>query len=514
MQRFKQQVDQLQHQLAGLTRGQKAFAIALAALMLLAVVWWVRLAPVDEMVLLFEEPAVVNPQQITSALASHGIAHEVQDGQIYVPSRVRGEARAALAWDRLLPSDSHNRLDEAIDKIGSFDVRQKIDARLLNAKCEELKNTIERLPGVSYASVHLNPVYKRQIGESLLPTAAVAITTSSQADVHRLAQAVSCLLANSISGLRPENVAVLIDGSLISAASADNLLNARELHARSELERHFAGKVRDALGEMIPGLMASVTVDMSATVGHLPVAAAMESVGDAGARAELAEAETDRPLSLKDVVTVFAKPAPDSVASSANTSAKQTEHRQLVPTRGSLVIPMSWMVQQWQSRNRTSEFPPPEALAQFKDAKLQELRHLTATTLGGISPEHVSIIVDDDAALAGEEEPALTMEDNRQESPAISALVRNWGREVAVAALGAVSVLLVSSMLKKSAVGGAVIAESSLAFAPEGIDPAALDYLAGESFLASGQVLEQARSMILQDPDGAAAVLRQWVHAG
>lgn len=498
MQRFKQQLDQLQHQLAGLTTGQKTFAIVLGGAMLLASVWWIRLAPTDEMVLLFEEPTTLNPQQITSALASRGIACEVQGGQIYVPSRIRDQAIAAIAWDGLLPRDAPNTISAAIDKISSFDVRQKIDARLLDAKREQLKYTIETLPGVASASIFLNPVHKRQIGESLLPSASVAITTSSPTDVHRLAQAVSCLLASSFSAMQPENVTVVVDGSLISAAGADDLLTARELYARGEAERYYAARVRDALGG-IPGLVASVTVDVSAAPPQ-PVAISVEPVEDnAAAQVAAAQPEVDRPLSLQDVVSVLAKGAPDSGRNADTTRITQPDHRRFVPTGGSLIVPMSWMVQQWQSRNRTSELPSPEELRQFEREKREELCRVAAINLGGIPSERVSIIVDADAALAGDEPAPPMLVDNPEDSPAISALVHNWGREVALAAMGAVSVLLVSAMFKKSTLGGVVVTESTTAFAPEGIDPAALEYLAGEPLFASEQVLDQARSMMCGD---------------
>jgi type III secretory pathway lipoprotein EscJ len=465
--------------------------------MLLASVWWIRLAPADEMVRLFEEPTALNPQQIVSALASRGIACEMQGGEIYVPSRVRGEAVAVLAWDGLLPRDSSSTFSEAIDKISSFDVRQKIDARLLNATREQLKYTIEALPGVASASIFLNPVHKRQIGESLYPTASVSLTTRTETDVHRLAEAVSCLLASAFPAMRPENVTVVVDGSLISAAGADDLLSARELHARGEAERYFAAKVREALGG-IPGLVASVTVDAIAPAVRPPVAIAVQPVDEA-ASGQVASADRggERPLSLGDILCVLATRGPDSSAA-ATSGGAQRDQRRFLPTGGSLVVPMSWMVQQWQSRNRTSELPPPEELRQFEDATREELRRVAAITLGGIPSERVSIIVDADAALADDEPPPPMLADNPEDSPAISALVHNWGREVALAAMGAVSVLLVSAMLKKSTLGG-VVTESTLNFAPEGIDPATLEYLAGEPLFASEQVLDQARSMMCGD---------------
>ena len=142
--------------------------------------------------------------------------------------------------------------------------------------------------------------------------------------------------------------------------------------------------------------------------------------------------------------------------------------------------------------------PPPEELRQFETAKREELCRVAAINLGGIPSERVSIIVDYDAALAGDEPSPPMLADNPEDSPAISALVHNWGREVALAAMGAVSVLLVSAMLKKSTLGG-VVTESTLNFAPEGIDPATLEYLTGEPLFASEQVLDQARSMMCGD---------------
>lgn len=521
MQRIRQQVDQLQQQLAGLTRVQKALAVALVAIMIAAVFWWGRRAATDEMVALFDEPlATQGAADVRSMLSGRGIEHEIQGGQIFVSSERREEAIAALAWERTREAGRSTPLAEAIEKISAFDAHQKIDARLDQATRDELQRTIEKLPGVRSASLHLNTTYKRQIGESLLPSASVAIFTTGEVDVRRMAQAASCLLANSVSGLNPEKVTVVIDGLLIDAGGDDVLGGAGFLEMSGIAEQHLATKVREALGS-IPGLIVSVAVDIADTSnGHSLPTGQSGLVLAAPPVERLAAGEmTVGPFTLGDFAAVLSAP-PGDHDRAGNTKSDTTERDistvKPTPTGCTLVVPWSWIVQQWQSRNRTSDLPEPDVLKQFERDKLDELCRAASITLGGLSPDLVVAILDADSRLMpGEEAPVVSL-NGAHESSGISALIRDHGREVAIAALAAVSVLLIGAMLKQGAAGAVSFGmEGQLAtYGPEDLpefygDLEALDTCA----VQDAQALEQVQAMVKTDPDAAAAIVRRWLGA-
>lgn len=521
MQRIRQQVDQLQQQLAGLTRAQKVLAVALVAIMIAAVLWWGRRAATDEMVALFDEPlGTQGAADVRSMLSGRGIEHEMHDGQIFVSSEQREEAIAALAWERTRDAGRSTPLAEAIEKIGAFDAHQKIEARLTQARCDELKRTIEKIPGVRSASLHLNTTYKRQIGESLLPSASVAIDTTGEVDVRHMAQATSCLLADSVSGLEPENVTVLIDGRLINVGGDDVLGGAGFLEMSRIVEQHFSAKVREAVGA-IPGLTVSVAVDFDDTANSHSLPKGENDVPLPAPPAERLTAGEMAvgPLTLGDIAAVLgAPPGNQARAGNVTPDAPETDMSPAkpTPTGCTLIVPGSWIIQQWQSRNRTSELPEADVLAQFLREKREELCRAASIALGGLSQEGVAVIVDEDSGLIpGEEAPAVSLS-GAHESSGISALIRDHGREVAVAALAAVSVLLIGAMLKQGGSGAVSISavEGSLAmYGGEHLGEFYGELDALDACALDGQSLEQVQTMVKTDPAAAAAIVRRWLGA-
>src|SRR5690606_21094450 len=105
--------------------------------------------------------------------------------------------------------------------------------------------------------------------------------------------------------------------------------------------------------------------------------------------------------------------------------------------------------QQWQARNRTSELPEPDVLKEFELAKLEEISRAVSVALGGLDTASVAVRVDADADFASGTPMMAGLVPSDEEAAGISALIRDYGKEVAVAALAAVSLLLVSTMIKK-----------------------------------------------------------------
>ena len=550
MERIKNQVDQLQQQLAGLSLSQKMLTVTLVAIMVATVVWWAHYAATDEMVALFDQPLAADEAGgVQSLLLSSGIEHEIQAGQVYVPADRRDQVVRMLAWEDRMPANSTSHLQKAIERMSSFDPRQKTDLLTKDGLQGDLADMVRGLPGVRSVSVTLNTVFKRQIGESLLPSAAVTIKTQGDADHRRIAEAASRILAASTPALKPENVTVIINGQTMDVLNADGIIASSSQHLRvqADAERHFTAKVREALG--IPGLGVSVYVEINDEAVRRSVRTVdKDSVVTAAVR-ETTDAEdvsggsapddpgmvanTNRPLSLTGPVasstqTRESGEVENAVGWGGSQEEIYKEAGRPMPRSCSLSVPMSWVVQQWQARNRTSELPEPDVLKEFELAKLEEISRAVSVALGGLDTASVAVRVDADADFASGAPMMAGLVPSDEAAAGISALIRDYGKEVAVAALAAVSLLLVSTMIKKSAPlapppaptfdGQPVTLYGSAADELAGIAGEAEGLLMGqeidEASIHAGQVIEQVQTLVKENPDAAAALVRRWLTVG
>ncbi len=501
MERIKQQVDHLQQHLAGLSLGQKALTAVLVAIMLGTVVWWVHRATMDDTVALFDQPLTDRQsREIRELLTAEGIETQVMGTHLYVSADQRPAALGLLARERLyVQSDD---LSESFSGLDIFATRQRTELMEQNALERRLGTRMAGWNGVRSASVTLNRVYRRQIGESLLPSAAVDLSTIGTPDLRQIADAARQLAASSVSGLKPENVTVVIDGRPMDtgAPRGGNPL----LTLRADAEHYFVGVVRNALPQ-IPGLAVTVAVDMQAAAGSV----ASEETGS-GSSGELA--------SLLDVVLPAsggsARPnEPRWIVEEPPAMPASASHVPIpTPVGCAISVPMSWLIQQWQVRAQTDLLPDAAELREFEALKLAELRQRVRMSLGDITEEQILVAVDADSAFPVSQ-PAIG--GDGEDGAGISALLRDYGREIAIGVLAAVSVLLATTMVKKGgvlAMSGPSLLDSGSSFAAAGelgLVEGQLDALTGQA----GEMLDQVQSLVREHPDEAASLVQRWLAA-
>ena len=177
--------------------------------------------------------------EVIAALEQRGVAYEVRGDAIYVTSSARDVLRMSLASEGLPASNSQGY--ELLDNLSGFGTTaQMFDAAYWRAKEGELARTILSSPYIRTARVHISSPANRPFQREQHATAAVTVTTAEGTLSSNHAKALRFLVASAVSGLSPDDVAVIDgEGGLIANSDdPDSVANgqdrAAELRARAE----------------------------------------------------------------------------------------------------------------------------------------------------------------------------------------------------------------------------------------------------------------------------------------
>src|SRR5579884_606463 len=194
-------------------RGRIVLAVsALAILGIALLMFRLASAPSYTTVLTGLDPAQTG--KITQALDSKGIGYEIQNGgtALAVDRGKVSQARVALAEQGLpgTPQPGFELFDK--QKLGTSQFQQQVTYQ--RALEGQIASTIDQIQGVSGASVQLVlPDSTDQLFATNQPQATAAVLLAGPTNLHpSTAQAIARLVANSVKGLKPENVTIT-DGS-------------------------------------------------------------------------------------------------------------------------------------------------------------------------------------------------------------------------------------------------------------------------------------------------------------
>lgn len=186
---------------------RRAILVAAVVGMFAAVLYLARGASQPDMALLFSglEPAASG--EVIAALEQQGVAFEVRGPAVYVPAAQRDVLRMTLASEGLPQTAGQGY--ELLDSLTGFGTTaQMFDAAYLRAKEGELARTILASPGIRAARVHISVPVARPFARDSGTTAAVTVT-STAALAPAQVEALRFLVASAVSGLQPEDVAVI-----------------------------------------------------------------------------------------------------------------------------------------------------------------------------------------------------------------------------------------------------------------------------------------------------------------
>lgn len=175
-----------------------------------AVLFLSRGATSRDMALLYAGLDGATAGEVITALDQRGVAYDVQGSSIFVPTAQRDTLRMTLAAEGL-PANSAQGY-ELLDSLSGFGTTsQMFDAAYWRAKEGELARTMLASPYIRAARVHISAQSGQSFRREARPTAAVTVTTARGMLDPAQADALRYLVASSVPGMAPADVAV-IDG--------------------------------------------------------------------------------------------------------------------------------------------------------------------------------------------------------------------------------------------------------------------------------------------------------------
>jgi len=481
--------------------------------------------------------------------------YEIHGTQIFVPRGQEAKYMAALAEANALPPNFGKALNDALSKSNPFESNKERDARLKNAKQEELSLIISSMRGIEQAYVlydtDVTPGWKKE--KIITATATVKREGSANLDDSQVLS-IRYLVAGAIAGMKPENVNVTdLNGGRTWHGSPDGGGNAEDnlyVALKRTHEQNLKAKILSAL-TYIPNVTveASVELDkkkMSKTreVKHDPkplvvhqmeesTSRTLNSGGPAG-RPGLAAQQPNTAARLASTTSGGNEEESGSKSDTVNIPSgteTETESVGLTPklAKVSVGIPLNYFKKVWQEKNpdknKDGKGPDSAALGQILKEEKDKIKEYVAQLLPqaeGVDDPTELVAVEAFQDMPVEELPEPGMGVN-----ILTWLGNSWGL-LGMIALAGVSLLMLRSLIKAvpaelparplpQMMGMEVPGESLSQNKPLG--PSAPSRPAPSSprlrrFTSGPSLRDELSVVVKEDPDTAANILRNWIGSG
>ncbi|MFC3181828.1 flagellar basal-body MS-ring/collar protein FliF [Cypionkella sinensis] len=201
--------------------GRKRFVVLGATVaVFLAIMMMSRMAGTPGMSLLYAGLDNAAAGDVITALDQKGVSYEVRGQAIYVEEGQRDSLRMTLAAEGL-PANSGTGY-ELLDSLSGFGTTaQMFDAAYWRAKEGELSRTILSNPQIRAARVHIAQAPSQPFQRDVKPSASVTITSVGGSLSPVQAKALRHLIAASVPGMTPDEVAVIDSVAGLIASDAD-----------------------------------------------------------------------------------------------------------------------------------------------------------------------------------------------------------------------------------------------------------------------------------------------------
>lgn len=201
----------------GMDMRRRLIVLAATAFVFIAVLALSNMASKPNLSLLYAGLEGAQSGEIVTALEQRGVDYDVRGDSIYVDATRRDELRMTLAAEGLPAIGGAGY--ELLDSMSGFGTTsQMFDAAYWRAKEGELARTILANPQIRAARVHIANGSSNAFRRSISPTASVYITSANGTIAPQQARAFKYLVASAISGMLPEDVAIIdSQGGLISS---------------------------------------------------------------------------------------------------------------------------------------------------------------------------------------------------------------------------------------------------------------------------------------------------------
>ena len=555
---LKAQLERIQNQLAGLTATQKMLAAALTAIMVITVVWWGKYAGEAEMVpLLNQSFSPADLGRIQERLDEKGIHYTVLSDKLSVPADRRMEILSDLTYSRLMPRSTQEGFDSMLKQMSPFDPEDKQTKLWNHSKELLLSQIIGSFPDVLQADVMIDPTNNPRIGDGgIEPSATVNISLRDGAKAtQRMVDAAAEAVSGAQAGINASHIKVVVNGVAQKVHDSDDPMNnaTDQLALLQQHEASVEQRVRNNFSD-IPGLLISVTMKVNTTSVHTEkkdydakgaVQKAISSTSETDQSTGPSQAGGEAGVVPNTGVSVAGGGGSSSGQSHEKTDDKftvmvpETHTVSSTPAGDATAIgaaarvPLSYFSRKMQAITRSTQDPTYAQLKPLIDEELKTMRSTIATIAGLSSPETVTIdsYVDISPSLASAPVAAAS-------GLAVSALVGGHAKEIALGVLAVMSLFMASMMVRKaspaplpiragSVGGGGGTVSASVATAPEkrnflnsgedlageaGSGDTMLDGMElNEETVRTGQMVEQVSTMVKQNPEAAAALVKRWL---
>lgn len=215
--------------------------------------------------------------EVVEALESRGIPYEIRGGgnSIYIPSSEVHRIRMDLAGEGIPSGDSVGY--EIFDR-GSFGVSDFVQrTNYVRAVQGELARTVSQLNGVRSARVMIVVPENRLLvtNPDIVSTASVLVDLGSGRLNREAVRSIRSLVANSVEGLQPNNVAVVDNHGNVLSDELDEddtgAGNVAQIRHRQNVEGYLSEKVESMLTQVLGSNQAVVRVSADIDMESLTV---------------------------------------------------------------------------------------------------------------------------------------------------------------------------------------------------------------------------------------------------
>jgi flagellar biosynthesis/type III secretory pathway M-ring protein FliF/YscJ len=556
MDAFKAQFERIKQQLSALTSTQKMLVAALVAVMVMTMLYWGKYAGNAEMVPVLDQaltPEEIGP--IDRQLQLSGITHTVDTDKVLVPADQKLQIFADLMLAEALPQDTHSAFETMSKQLNPFSMSSERDATYNRATEMVLSQMIGHWKGVASARVVINPKTERHIEGSIMPSATVDIKSKGSIDDPKhLARAAADGIAGAVSGLLPSHISVIIDTVSYKLPDTDSLAGTMDqMEYKEKCEKYLEERIHAVFP--IPDLTVNVNCAIDVSTTHEDsikygdkkdlVSAPVETTS----HAEETNSSPSAPRDPGAGANTGGSNGTISVDSSSSTgggeitssttsdetsklsnylsttkTVKDSPAGQDTVLSATVRVPLSYITAAFNRAHPTVKDPSEAEIQKFTSQKLATITQGVKTIVGLKTDSDISVDTYEDFPTD------LLMAPQASVPSATLSTVGGHAKEIALGVLAIVSLFLMASMVRKATPATIVMPQFAGSGGPVTVGSDGNSATGGESVTEVGgadatldgmelndedvrtqQMLDQVSTMVKENPDSAAALVKRWL---
>lgn len=531
---------QVQEHLGTLGVRDKLLFTLLLAVMVATFVWVVQSTATPELVPLLDQDMPAGEiVTIENQLERRNVTYRVEGNRILVRRQERDRLLAELELANALPNDTREGWQKLIlesDWTVSAQDRQHRQRLALELR---LAQVLRQMPNVRAATVIINTGSPRSFieGPSGDPTASVHLTMRSGVNKpsKKLILAVARMVAGAVDRLTSDHVNIVVGGASYRVPDEDSAFSSDMLDTYRNWERHYVDKIVRTLG--IQNALVGVDVELETEQilikkeQYGPEVVSEERTREStSARGDKTGEPGVRPNTGNRIA---AGGGSEETSTDSETETKfdgkrdkTVQQRQNLPgevksVRATVNVPKSYLVGIFKTQTDTDEPPSAEDFENIFQEQRDRIRDKVLPLVRAKDPKQVEVdwyydehTVSSAVAIAADKATA-------------SLPVMQYAKPAGLAVLALSSLMMVLMMMRKAASGVGIPGPEDVAAsetpppmleagsAPVGEAGQTDGVLHGvevdEDTVRAKKMSEQVATLVKEDPDAAAALVKQWI---